>query len=250
MLMSDRKVDVSVVLPAYNEAERIGVFLNTLIDFVKESPASYEIVVVADGCIDATRELVNEYSKAYPGVQLVAFPKRLGKGGAIKLGFRNCHGQVLLYMDADGGYDPKEIPNLLRALNDADCAFGSRALPGSVSESPRTRRVAGYLYVRLVNFLLLKGVKDTQAGFKAFKRKVIDTISEQVSARGFDVDVQFLVRAKMNGFKLAEVPVSYRFVEGSKVNVLKDGVSMGLWVLRFWFLLVLERLRLFKIHEG
>jgi len=249
MLMFDKEVDVSVVLPAYNEAERIGVFLNTLIDFVKESLVSYEIVVVADGCIDATREIVNKYSQVYPAVRLITFPKRLGKGGAIKLGFHNCRGRVFLYMDADGGYDPKEIPNLLRALDNADCVFGSRALPGSVSESPRTRRLAGYLYMRLVNFLLFKGVTDTQAGFKAFKRKVIDTISDQVSANGFDTDVQLLIRAKMNGFKLAEVPVSYRFVKGSKVNILRDGALMGLRVLHFWFLLVLERLGLYKIRE-
>jgi len=134
-------------------------------------------------------------------------------------------------------------------LDDADCVFGSRALPESVSESPRTRRLAGYLYMRLVNFLLLKGVTDTQAGFKAFKRKVIDTISDQVSANGFDADVQLLIRAKMNGFKLAEVPVSYRFVKGSKVNILRDGALMGLRVLHFWFLLVLERLGLYKIRE-
>jgi len=248
MLSLNGEVEVSVVIPAYNEEKRIGFFLDNLINFARESSPSYEILVVTDGCTDATEEIVRKYSEAVPAIRLITFPKRLGKGGALKLGFRHCRGSLLVYMDADGGYDPKEIPRVLQVLDNADCAVGSRALREAflISLPPMKRRIAGYLFMRLVNFLLLRDIRDTQAGFKAFKRKAIEKIAPQVSAKSFDFDVQLLVRAKENGFKLAEVPVTYRFVEGSKVNTLKDGSLMGLYVLKFWLRFALERLGICK----
>jgi len=242
MLSSGTEVEVSVVIPAYNEEKRIPFFLDRLIDFANGSSSSYEILVVTDGCTDSTNDVVNRYSKEFPAIRLVTFPKRLGKGGALKLGFRNCNGRYLIYMDADGGYDPKEIPRLLQVLDNVDCAVGCRGLPGAIMNPrpPMIRRIAGRLFMQLINFLVLDEIKDTQAGFKAFKREVIDKILAQVSANSFDVDVQLLVRAKNNGFKLAQVPVSYKFVEGSKVRTVKDGFLMGLRVLYFWFRLALE----------
>lgn len=254
MLSLNGEVEVSIVIPAYNEEKRIGFFLDNLINFATKSSPSYEILVVIDGCTDATEEIVRKYSEASPAIRLITFPRRLGKGGALKLGFRSCRGRFLVYMDADGGYDPKEIPDLLRVLDKADCAVGSRAAPGAVLKPPppRRRMIAGYFFKRLVNLLLLREIGDTQAGFKAFKREVVDKITPQVSANSFDVDVQLLVRAEKNGFRLTEVPVTYRFVKGSKVNTLKDGSLMGLYVLKFWLRLALERLRLCKIpnNEG
>jgi len=154
----------------------------------------------------------------------------------------------LVFMDADGGYDPKEIPRFLQVLDDADCAIGSRAVEKAVLNPlpPIKRRIAGYLFMRLVNFLLLKEIRDTQAGFKAFKKKIIEKIISEVSANSFDFDVQLLVRAKEHGFKLVEVPVTYRFVQGSKVNTFRHGSLMGLYVLKFWLRLALERLGLCK----
>jgi len=248
MLADSIEVDVSMVVPAYNKEHRIEAFLDRLVDFAEASPLSCEIIVVADGCTDGTCRVVEEYSRGNSAVTLLTSPTRLGKGGGLKLGFRNCRGSTILYIDADGSYDPDQIPRLLMALDSADCAVGSRALPGAVLDPmpPRRRIIAGELFSRMVKLLLLEKIMDTQAGFKAFKREVIDSTLGEVSTNGFDIDVQLLVRAKNKGFNLVEVPVTYRFVGGSSVNVLGDGLSMGLSVLSFWLRLKLERLMLRK----
>jgi dolichyl-phosphate beta-glucosyltransferase len=251
MLSTDRAPDVSVIVPAYNEEKRIRPFLDRLINVAAQSSFSYEILVVTDGCTDSTQEVIKQYCKESPAIRLVTFPRKLGKGGALKLGFHNSYGPYLIYMDADGGYEPREIPRFLNALKTADCAIGSRTISGAqISYSPISRRIAGFLFALLVNLLLLGEIADTQAGFKGFKREVIDRILAQVSANGFDMDVQLLVRAKNNGFKLAQVPISYKFVEGSKVSTFKDGFLMGLRVLIFWFRLTLEQHGLSKSSVG
>lgn len=252
MLSADKEVDVSVIVPAYNEEARIGAFLDSLINFISGSPVSFEIVVVADGCTDATEKLVNKYSETFLGLRLISFPQRLGKGGAIKRGFQNSRGRLFLYIDADGGYNPKEIPHFLQVLDKADCAVGSRTFKGAVLKTPppKHRMIAGYFFMRLVNLFLLQEIKDTQAGFKAFKREVIEKIFPQVYTNGFDVDVQLLVRAKKSGFKLTQLPVTYRFLRGSKVRTLRDGLIMGLSIFQFWFRLLLERLGLCQIPNG
>lgn len=248
ILATHGEVDVSIVVPAYNEENRIKGFLNRLMNFVETSPVYFEILIVADGCTDGTSRIVEEYSRYNSAVRLLTSDDRLGKGGGLKVGLNDSRGRIVLYMDADGSYDPEEIPRLLRALKNADCAVGSRAVPGAIVDPipPWRRMIAGQLFSRLVRLLLLREIMDTQAGFKAFKWQVIDSVLGEVSTDGFDMDVQLLKRAKNKGFKLLEVPVSYRFAHGSKVNVLRDGFSMGLGVLSFWLRLGLERFSLFN----
>jgi len=149
-----RKIDISVVTVAHNEANRIGPFLNELYRVMKTLPHSFEIIVCEDGSTDATSLIVQKYSEKYPEVRLMHHDVRLGKGKALIRGFKASKGNIVVMIDSDGAYFPSDIPKLIKKINeDVDCAIGSRALQEStLITNPSTiftllkRRIAGVLF--------------------------------------------------------------------------------------------------------
>lgn len=231
-----REIDISIVTAACNEASRIGPFLDELYMVMKTLAHSFEIIVSEDGSTDATDLVVQKYSEKYPEVRLIHHDVRLGKGKALIRGFKACKGNILVTIDSDGAYFSSDIPRLIEKINeDVDCAIGSRALEDStLITRPSTiftllkRHIAGVLFNYLVRALFSTNIRDTQAGLKVFKSEVIDAIIEKLSTTGFEIDVEILMRAKQAGFKIIEVPLTFRYLKNSKINILTDGLKMGI----------------------
>jgi len=169
-----KKSMLSVIMPAYKEEARIAKTLEDyVIHFSKEYHQDFEMIVILDGCIDRTMEIVNEYSIKFPQIKSKTFEQRLGKGGAIREGLKIANGDIILLVDADGATAPKELDKLIVELSDNDGAIGSRWLPESniLRKQSLARRAASRGFNLLVRILFGLPFADTQCGAKALKKR-------------------------------------------------------------------------------
>jgi dolichyl-phosphate beta-glucosyltransferase len=218
--------DLSIVIPAFNEERRLGPSLEALRAFVRRRRLRAEVLVVDDGSSDGTAALVRQRAKAFPGLRLVAQPRNLGKGAAVKAGVLASRGQRILFSDADLSTPLEELFPLQAALQaGADIAIGSRALDRTriAVRQPLYREAAGRLFNRLVQLISVPGIRDTQCGFKLFQAPVAQRLfaRQQVPRFGFDVEVLFL--ARLAGYRIAELPVRWVNSPETKVRPFRDG---------------------------
>ncbi|MCW4001453.1 MAG: glycosyltransferase [Candidatus Bathyarchaeota archaeon] len=237
--MLDVKPQLSVVVPAYNEAERIGLTLNELI---LKDPSLFdrpcEVLVVMDGCTDDTPKIVKEIIGANPCAAALVFPSRLGKGGAIMEALKHTQGDVIAFVDADGSIPASELRRLIKMADDYDLVIGSRY--SSDSRLPKKRSLKRTLLSRAFNvvaklmFWNLHPIKDTQCGVKVFSRRLIDAIKNDFLITGFAFDVNFIYSALSCGFKVKEVGISWMERDGSKMSGSfgKHSVVMAFSLLR------------------
>lgn len=219
----------SIVIPAYNESERITATLDKVLAYIAQEHWVAEIVVVNDGSRDNTAEIVRHYIRQNPAVRLVENPGNRGKGYSVRNGMLHANGEILLFTDADGSSPISEANKLFAAL-DAGCdiAIGSRWLKSDTQTQRQSllRQVFGRTYNLLLRLVLGLGFKDTQCGFKAFKRAAAQQIfpRQRIERWGFDPESLFLARK----FKLsvAEIPVEWANDDRSKVNPVRDGIRM------------------------
>lgn len=232
-------VELSIVIPAHNEESRI---LDCL-ERVSRKFGRAEVIVSEDGSTDGTVEMVESFSRKRPNVRLLKNRERLGKGGGLIAGLTAARGGKIVFMDADCSVDPSEIPALVKALEHADVATGSRAIRGAriLVQPPVSRRIAGRAFNILVNLLFGLRSSDTQCGFKAMRRPAVRKIIPGLVSRGFEVDVEILARARNAGLRVAEVPVDWSYKSGSKVDVVRESVSMLAGILRIWWVLRNEK---------
>lgn len=219
----------SVVIPAYNEAERLPRYLHEVVGYFDGRGERYEVLVVDDGSRDATAARVRELAAAAPAVALVATPDNRGKGHAVRAGMRRARGAWRLMADADGATPIVEVKRLEAALQaGADIAVGSRALsdPSVAVVARPHRRLAGALFHLVSRAAGVAGVIDTQCGFKLFRGPVADDVFAAVTTDGFGFDVEVLLVARRRGYRVAEVAVNWTDQPGSKVSVLTDGPRM------------------------
>ena len=230
--------DLSIVIPAYQEESRLPKTLSALDDFVASGTSDIEIVLVDDGSEDATPEIMSAWCVGRPFARSLSLLHG-GKAHAVKNGIMAARRNRVLFMDADLAVPLEEIPKLLRELDrGADVAVGSRETHGSsrVGESP-LRRFRGRAFNWLVRSLLIKGISDTQCGFKAFTRQAARQIFTKTllhatpnqglrgpSVTAFDVEVLFL--AVHLGLDIVEVPVRWTHVRESKVRTVADPLRM------------------------
>ena len=217
----------SVVIPAYNEAQRLPPFLDTVVAYFEGRDEPYEVVVVDDGSRDGTSEVVQ--ARRYTSVRIVRREINGGKGIAVRTGMLSARGAYRLFADADGATPIQEIKRLeAPLLAGADVAFGSRALrdPGVSLVARRHRVIAGRIFNWLVGRLGLEGISDSQCGFKAFTRPAAERLFQALSTRGFAFDVELLLLARAAGYRIVEVPVNWADQSGSKVGVLRHGPGM------------------------
>jgi dolichyl-phosphate beta-glucosyltransferase len=227
-------IELSVIIPAYNEERRLPRTLNSVYDFLSKRGRSFEILVVDDGSHDRTTDIVLEYAKDRPEVRVKSYQPNRGKGFAVRVGMLSARGETILIDDADGSSPIEEVDRLESALaQGADLAIGSRAKPDN-SRKVQTllhRKFIGNTFNAIVQSLLLPGIYDTQCGFKLFKRQAARDIFSVNRIDGFGFDVEVLYIAKMRSYKIVELAINWTNVEGSKVNVLVDSPKMLIEVL-------------------
>jgi len=219
----------SIVIPAYNEAIRIEATLDRVLAYVYAQKWNAEILVVDDGSQDATREIILRYAAAHPMLRLVENPGNRGKGFSVRNGVLHSKGELIVFTDADLASPIEESAKLLAALEGgADVAIGSRWLDTSLQtrRQPFYRRVLGRIFNLALRVILGMNFKDTQCGFKAFKRTAAQAVFPlQIIERwGFDPEIVFL--AQRLGFRVEEVAVKWAHQENTKISPIKDGLRM------------------------
>jgi glycosyltransferase involved in cell wall biosynthesis len=217
----------SIVIPAYNEEDNIKDAVKALLKL-----GDVEVIISDDGSEDRTRQIAQDLADRHDNVHLTSSINR-GKGAALKRGLNLAEGGILGFIDADMSAHPKELLKLFEELEKgADLAIGSRDLPDSILliAQPFHRRVLGSAYSLLARKLFGIEVRDFQCGCKAFKREVWESI--EVNTNGYAFDTELLAKAHAKGFKVKEVPITWRDSEKSRVNSLKDPIIMFIDLLR------------------
>lgn len=227
--------ELSVVIPAYNEEQRLPPVLHSVRDFCAGRGMDFEIIIVNDGSTDNTDALVNQFSARDNRIKLIERPINKGKGFALKTGVLAARGDLILINDADGSSPIAEFDRLSHAIAyGADLAIGSRAKPdpARIVEALPYRTHMGNVFNRLVQFLLLPGIYDTQCGFKLFKKRVAHDLFSSLTSGGYAWDVELLYLARLRQFKIEEVAINWHNVSGSKVNIFFDSFKMFCEVLK------------------
>src|SRR5215213_5917706 len=223
---------LSVVIPAYNEAARLGKTLPAVVDYLRQSFPDGELIVVDDGSSDQTAELARTVFQDSGDLRtsVISYKSNLGKGRAVRLGLLAARGDVALFSDADLSTPISETPKLIDPIlkNECDVTFGSRALDRKlIGVHQSWRREQGgrvfNLFVRLATGLPFW---DTQCGFKAFKMSACRPLVEAATVDRFGFDVELLYLAYRAGLRLREVPVRWDHYEGSKVSLFSDSFKM------------------------
>ena len=220
----------SIVIPAYNEEERIA---RTLLAYAPVF-ADSEIIVVLDGCTDRTAHIVREVSTRYGCVRAIETGGRAGKGGAIVAGMAHATAGVVAFTDADGATDAEEMRRLCEIARRRDAVVGSRWLPGAdvIVPQPLLRRAASRVFNRIVRALFGLRVSDTQCGAKAFRTAALAPVLAEVETADFAFDVDLLVALARRRCDVVEVPLRWRHVDGSKVDLVRGAAKMLVAVLR------------------
>jgi dolichyl-phosphate beta-glucosyltransferase len=222
----------SLVIPAYNEAERIGQSVRHAIAYLQKTSPGSELIVVNDGSTDATSAVVEDVLANSGGIstRLMEHSPNRGKGAAVRDGFLAAKHSIGLFSDADFSTPIEEAPKLIEpiAAGEVDVAFGSRALDRSLigHRQPWRREQGGRVFNLIVRLATGLPFWDTQCGFKAFQLEKFRPLLQQAKTDGFGFDVELLFLARKANLRLREIPVRWNHYEGSKVSVLRDSVRM------------------------
>ncbi len=237
------KIHLSVIIPAYNEEPN---FKKETVDevpkYLEKQDYTYEILIVDDGSDDKTAELASEFAKKYKNVKVIKNPHQ-GKAETVKTGVEKAEGEFILFTDFDQATPINEVERLLPHFPEYDIVIGSRQLPGAKREKePFHRHLMGIVFNLIVQIIAIRGIWDTQAGFKCFKSNVAKELFGQLRVYGkgkkvqgalvtaFDVELLFI--AKKRGYKIKEVPIEWHHVATTRVSPIKDSLRMFRDVLR------------------
>lgn len=222
---------LSIVIPAYNEAVRLGNTLSAVVNYLREQWPDGEIIVVDDGSADNTagiaREIFNGSGKLRTSV--ISYKSNLGKGRAVRLGLLAARGDVALFSDADLSTPITEAPKLVEPIltGQFDVTFGSRALDRELIgvHQPWRREQGGRFFNLVVRLATGLPFWDTQCGFKAFRMSVFRPLVEAATIDRFGFDVELLYLAHRAGLKMKEIPVRWDHNEGSKLSLAGDSLK-------------------------
>jgi len=233
--MNSPQLDLSIVIPAYNEHQRLPMALDRIFTYLNAHSQRAEILVVDDGSTDDTAKIVQIYGEKNPCLRLVSNGRNCGKGFSVRHGVLEARGEIVLFTDADLSTPIEEADKLLPELleNGYDIAIGSRAVNRNLIEVHQSafREQAGILFNAVVRRIVGIDFSDTQCGFKAFLRERAKIVFEQQRIERFGFDPEILFLAKRHGLRVAEIPVRWSHDEGTKVSVLSDGIRMFLELL-------------------
>lgn len=218
---------LSVIIPIYNEVESI----REIVKRVQGTNLAGEILLVDDGSIDGTRDLLKEMD-GKDNVRVILKEKNEGKGSAVTVGIQAAEGEVLLVQDADLEYDPRDYPTLLQPLEEgiADVVYGSRFLGGPRRVVMFWHLVANYMLTFMTNILYNTILSDMETGYKVFRRQVVEGMT--IRAKRFDFEPEFTAKILKRKYRIFEVPISFNprdYSEGKKIK-LKDAFE-AVWTL-------------------
>eukprot|EP00475_Leptophrys_vorax_P014815 TRINITY_DN21078_c0_g1_i2.p1 TRINITY_DN21078_c0_g1~~TRINITY_DN21078_c0_g1_i2.p1 ORF type:complete len:356 (+),score=95.54 TRINITY_DN21078_c0_g1_i2:721-1788(+) len=249
LIEDDATKTLSIIVPAYNEEDRMGVMLDETFEFLKkkqqiDSSFTYELIVVDDGSKDRTSKVALEYSKPFGAdvMRVLTLKRNMGKGGAIQNGMLCGRGEYLLMADADGATQISDLDFLLSKLkacekNGLGVAVGSRAHleERAVANRKWYRNIAMYAFHVVVRIFSVRSIKDTQCGFKLFSRDAARWIFTNQRLHGWAFDAELLLIAEKKRIPIAEVAVTWNEIPGSKLNVLQASFTMARELFLVWF---------------
>lgn len=230
-------MDYSIVIPAYNEADKISSTLTQVVNFMRTFSDKFEVIVVDDGSKDTTVQSVTDYKKENKEVTLIKNP-HMGKGPALSTGVQKATGKYIYVADADLSTPISEIKKLSIWLTDHDYDIVIASREGTGSErvgEPFHRHLMGRVFNFIVQMLLLPGIQDSQCGFKLFKNDVAKKLFSKLDSFGRKEtknaytgawDVAILVMAKKWGYTIKEVPVKWIYVTSTRVHPIRDSIKM------------------------
>jgi dolichyl-phosphate beta-glucosyltransferase len=223
MEQNGNQVQVSVVIPAYNEERKIADAVHDIVYYFEQKKLSYELIVSVDGT-DRTREIVEDMAKGNPCIVLTGSSERRGKGMAVHEAILKSRGAFVGYMDADNKTPASEFDQFLPELEKGTpVVIGNRALSGTLTASsrPLARRVFSWAYLLFTHMLLgLWEITDTQCGFKFFQRDAGLELFRAQKIMGYAFDVEILYLARKKGYAIAQVPVSFKHDPDSRMSVI------------------------------
>jgi glycosyltransferase involved in cell wall biosynthesis len=222
------KPEVSIVIPAYTDNERLRDPLQKILGYITETNLNAELIVVDDGSSDATAKMAKEAFATHPDIsaQAIRYEQNRGKGFAVRTGLEAAAADIALFTDADLSNPIEELPKLVDPIRngEVDVAFGSRALDRSLigTHQPWRREQGGRVMNLIIKTMSGLNFFDTQCGFKAFNMKKFRPLLNMMTIDRFGFDVEFLFVAAYNNLTLKEIPVRWNDVAGSKVSVFRD----------------------------
>jgi dolichyl-phosphate beta-glucosyltransferase len=237
---SKQKINVSVIVPLYNEESRSKHFLPELLSFCRKNLGSYEVLLVNDGSTDNTLGFISSFAKKDRHVKVVSYFPNRGKANAVKVGVFVSRGEKVLFIDADGSIQPDEIPGMVSKLDSYDVVVGTRSSPKSRVVQPPLRKMVGMTFNTYVNILFAVNVKDTLCGFKGFKREAALYLFRKLISGRWIFDVELFYRIRKQRYSLYQMPIFWVHKEGSRFKLF-DPLKMALELLKLRFQLLFSR---------
>lgn len=229
-------MDLSIVVPTYNEEKRIGKTLRNYTSFFKSKKIKYELIVVCNGCRDNTIKIVKHFIKKNKNVKVFDYKDKIGKGGAVLEGFKKAMGENIGFLDADDSFDLERLYGaLIKNLGKYDCVIASKWKDQkffNVTEST-TKKILSRCWNLLIKVLFCLKIKDIQAGAKFLTKKALNSIDLNFICNGFEFDVELLVKLTKKGNKIKEVYIPSHDVENSRFS-FKYIPSMFFNLLKLW----------------
>ena len=221
---------ISIVIPAYNEEKRLPEYLKEIFNFISGDFKEFEIIVVDDGSEDTLSDNLRKWPEYNKTLYVVNHEKNKGKGAAVKTGMLQARGDKILFCDADGATPISQLSRLLKEYDEDvfPIVIGARvALTGYCNVDRRmSRHYLGRLFSGLITVVSKVDLYDSQCGFKLFSKKAAREIFRELESKNWAFDIEIFLLARKKGFGICEVPVSWRDIPGSKINILSDGFKM------------------------
>jgi dolichyl-phosphate beta-glucosyltransferase len=231
----ENEIYLSLVIPAFNEEERIGENLVSVLNFLRSQTYRSEIIVVDDGSRDRTVEVATAIGRPDGLLRVVQNIKNLGKGGAVQAGMMTARGKYLFFSDADLSVPIDSLPTFLHQLQDRyDIVIGTRQSEGAkiIVRQPIYREIMGRIYTYLSNLVLGLQISDFTCGFKGFRKDAAQQLFARQRLKRWSFDSEILYLAKRQGYRILEVPVTWRNNEASKVRLWKDAIGSFVGLVR------------------
>jgi len=218
---------LSLIIPAYNEENRLPATLDQVLNFIHQQSYTAEILVVDNASTDRTPHIIADYAREWDTIRGL-HENQPGKGAAVRKGMLSGQGKYLFMCDADLSMPINELNRFFPpGIADVDVAIATREAPGSARyNEPYYRHLGGRLMNFFIRLLVLPGLHDTQCGFKCFRAPVAEDLFSSLTLPGWSFDIEILTIARLRGYDIKEIPISWYFDQESKVHAIRDAIRM------------------------